>query len=86
MPAAKAAIIDKIVKHAVQSVEQKLALASGEEKRKAAEEAIYTMANFFGITLDPAVVSTILESFVWETKLSKPLELITSTPEKPKLA
>jgi len=53
-------------------VEQKFGNMTPEEKRKEAEMAIYNLAKFFGYdNLDPTVVNTILESFVWETKQAK---------------
>jgi hypothetical protein len=91
LPIVRQIIITGIVKHGVQMVMQKFGNLTPEEKKKKAEDAIYTLASFFGITLDPAVVNTILESIVWETKQSQVVETtLTTSPlpavEKPKLA
>lgn len=87
LPANKQTVLDGIIQDAVQMVEQTLAKASPEEKRKAAQEAIYDAAAFLGINnLDPSIVNTILESFVWETKQVKLDPVVTLDTTSPKQA
>jgi hypothetical protein len=71
LPIVRQILLTGIIKHAVQMVEQKFASMSPEEKRKAAEAAISTLAAFFDLKIDPDALNVILESFVWETKQTK---------------
>lgn len=85
LPLVKQIIITSVVKHGVQMVMQKFGSLSPEEKRQKAEDAIYTLASFFGYSdLDPTVVNTILESIVWETKQTslQPLTAILDTTKE----
>lgn len=87
LPQNQQALLDRIVQHAVQYVMQKFDGLPDEEKRKKAEEAIYTLANFFRYKdLDPVIVDTILESIVWETKQVKLDPVVTLDTTSPKQA
>ena len=69
LPEKQRAILEGIVRHGVQMVEQRYADYSDEEKRKEAENAIYAAADFFELPApNPIVVRTILESTVWSVK------------------
>jgi len=69
LPEKQRAILEGIVQHGVQMVEQRYANYTPEEKRKEAEHAIYAAADFFELPApNPIVVRTILESTVWSVK------------------
>lgn len=71
LPEKQRSILEKIIRDGVQMVEQRYANYSPEDKRKEAENAIYTAANYFGLPApDPVVVRTILESTVFSVKQS----------------
>lgn len=72
LPEKQRAILENIVRHGVQMVEQRYADYSPEAKRKEAEQAIYAITDFFDYKPDPTVVRTLLESTVFSMKNALP--------------